>query len=74
MKCKPGVTTRTYCLQCNCEGEMVGYSWPMVSMRCPGCGTEWRTLSAICERCHYASGSPWASECPKCEAKMKEAI
>lgn len=70
MKCRPGVTTRTFCLDCHVQGEITGYSSPMISMKCPACGKEWRTLSAICQRCKTPSGSPYYSDdCPNCGGK-----
>lgn len=67
MHCKPGKTTRAYCLKCNVRGEITGYKSPMVNMRCPKCGIEWRTISAICEHCREPSGNPYLTDCPKCK-------
>lgn len=35
MICRPGVTTRTFCLKCNVQGEITGFVSPMVT-RCAG--------------------------------------
>ena len=66
MRCHPGKTTRAFCLTCRTNGIQIGYVSPMVQMRCPVCGVEWRTISAICERCKHPSGSPYPGDCPKC--------
>lgn len=73
MRCRTGVTTITTCQVCNVRGIQIGYVWPMVRMRCPVCGVEWRTLSAICEHCKTPSGSPWEGECQYCKSKTQEA-
>lgn len=72
MRCKPGKTTRTFCLKCQVQGEITGYISPMVHMRCPVCGIPWRTISAMCEYCRQPSGSPYYSECERCGNKKRE--
>lgn len=62
----PGATTRAFCLVCRAKGFIVGYQSPMISMRCPQCGSEWRTLSAICAKCKTPSGRPYYEPCEKC--------
>jgi predicted amidophosphoribosyltransferase len=74
MKCRPGVTTRTFCLKCLVQGEITGFKSPLVYMRCPKCGVEWRTLSAICENCKTPSGSPYYGDCPRCAKREAKAI
>ncbi|MBP2657274.1 MAG: hypothetical protein H6Q69_306 [Firmicutes bacterium] len=69
MKCMPGVTTVTTCRDCGVQGVKTGFSSPMVLMKCPRCGREWKTLSAMCKRCHNPSGSPYMSDCPVCVRK-----
>lgn len=67
----PGKTTRTSCLDCMVPGVITGYIAPMVHMKCPQCGKEWRTLSAICKECKNPSGSPYMSDCKRCATVEK---
>ena len=70
MKCMPAITTRTVCLACGKPGTVIGYKSPMVSMKCPICGKEWRTISAMCTHCKTPSGSPYMSNCKRCAPKV----
>lgn len=72
MKSLPGITTRTGCLDCQTQGIITGYIAPMVYMKCPQCGSEWRTLSAICKACKNPSGFPYMSDCIRCAKKEKK--
>jgi hypothetical protein len=74
MKCMPCITTRTNCLVCGMDGIVKGYKSPMVSMKCPGCGKEWRTISAMCQKCKMPSGSPYLGECKYCNSMVGEAL
>jgi len=69
-KCIPGATTRSYCLKCNNNGRVVGYSKPMVYMEC-SCGAKWKTLSAMCECCRLPNGNPYFTDCNYCKDKKK---
>lgn len=71
MRCIPGKTTRSFCLKCRVEGQVIGYKSPIVALKCPVCGIEWRTISAICEKCRLPSGSPHAGDCLRCKRKEK---
>lgn len=70
-KCVPGKTARTFCLQCNKTGCVTGYVAPIVLMQCPVCGAEWKSISAICEKCRRPSGDPRPSECAYCQPHKK---
>lgn len=67
MKCYPGVTTNPDCRRCGARGVKTGFSYPMVSLACPACGYEWRTLGALCPRCRNSNETPIMGDCPKCK-------
>lgn len=66
MICQPGITTNSDCPKCGAAGIEIGFKDPMVQLRCPKCGYEWRTMSSVCTRCKRPSGTTKTVICKFC--------